>query len=240
MRKTITLVLLSVVLMISSCAILSKAKMTNGNADKMGGTVLYIAKIKNGEILAHDVFIIKRLEDMGFTVTPRYAKELEGAEAREYDYIYMSESNSSGDLKAKFIDVPNPILSCEMWIGDEMGFTSSEKGVGNGNKENVYQDIKITAPDHPIAAGLNGVVNVLSAKGTMGFGKPGGDVTIIASAADDPETAFIFAYEQGAKNMNGEVVPGLRVWHYLFENTEGITTKKAWQIWEAAVRYTFK
>jgi hypothetical protein len=156
------------------------------------------------------------------------------------DYIYMSESNSSGDLKAKFIDVPYPILSCEMWIGDEMGFTGSEKNIDNGNSEFVYKEVKIASPDHPIAAGLNGNVTVLSSKGIMGFGKPGGDVTIIASAPDDSEKAFIYAYEKGDKNKLGDTVPGRRVWHYFFENNEEIATAEAWKIWEAAVKYTFK
>ena len=244
MKKVIALILLTIALMISSCATTSKATTSDTEAttevEKMSGTLLYVGHIDVGVILSHDSVMIKHLEEMGFTVTPKHSVELTGAEAADYDYIYMSETNGSVNIKDKFIDAPNPIMSCEMWIGDEMGFTGPEKNVDNGNKEYVYKEINIVTPNHPIAAGLSGVVPVLSAKGIIAFGKPGGDVTIVASAPDDPQTAFIYVYEKGAKNKLGNTVPGLRVWHYWFANQEEIATDDAWKIWEAAVRYTFK
>ena len=232
MKKIILLMFVAFVLLFVSC-------VTTSAPAKLGGTVLYIAKI-DPEIHPHDAAIIARLEGLGFTVTPMYAKDVTGEEAADYDYIYMSESNSSGDVKAKFILTEKPILSCEMFIGDEMGFTGTEKNVSNGNKENLYSEIKIVKPGHPLAAGLSGNVAVYDSIGIMGFGKPGGDVQVIATAPDDPEVAFIYMYEKGAKNLLGDVVPGLRVWHYLFENYGEITTPDGWILWEAAVRYTFK
>lgn len=235
MKRTLVFLLVAVALLISSCVTTSDTADTS----ELGGTVLYIAKI-DPAIHSHDIEVIARLEELGFTVTPVYSQDTTGAEAADYDFIYMSESTRSDTLQAKFIATEKPILSCEMWIGDDMGFTGTEEGVDYGNKEHMYSAINIIEPDHPLAAGLSGEVEVYSTDGIMGFGNPGGDVTVVATAVDDPEVAFIYVYEKGAKNKLGDTVPGLRVWFYFFETMEWFTTDDGWQLWEAAVRYTFK
>jgi hypothetical protein len=232
MKKALVLFLVAVIMMISSCA-------TRSDTAELGGTVLYIARI-DPAIHSHDAEVIARLEELGFAVTPVYSKDVTGAEAVDYDFIYMSESTRSDTLKAKFIATEKPILSCEMWIGDDMGFTGTEEGIDYGNLEYEYSAINIVKPDHPLAAGLSGEVEVYSRDGIMGFGKPGGDVTVVATAVDDPEVAFIYVYEKGAKNKLGDTVPGLRVWFYFFETMEWFATDDGWELWEAAVRYTFK
>ncbi|MBN1524516.1 MAG: hypothetical protein JW904_08540 [Spirochaetales bacterium] len=243
MKKTLILAVCTAILVISSCV--SAAESTSQTpaktetASKAGGSILYVARIEGDEIKDHDKVVISHLEKLGYTVVPMAAKPLTGEETKDYDFVFLSETNASNRVKSKFVFSEQPILSCENYVGDEMGFTGAMGEVDNGKKEFMYSEVKIVKPGHPLAAGLSGLVKVYAEEGTMGFGKPGGDVVVVATAPDDPDAAFIYAYEKGAKNMLGEVVPARRVMFFLFEGMENIVTDDGWKLFDAAVTWTY-
>jgi hypothetical protein len=82
--------------------------------------------------------------------------------------------------------------------------------------------INITKPDHPLAAGLKGIVPVLETRCRLVRGGDlGPDAIKIAAPPDDAtparqDTWAIFAYEKGGKMAGGLVAPAKRMgffWH---------------------------
>ncbi|MBN1524517.1 MAG: hypothetical protein JW904_08545 [Spirochaetales bacterium] len=203
-----------------------------------GKDVLFVGRLDGG-VKPHDKLLIDRLTAMGFTVTGKEAKILSGKEAQQYDFVFISETNDSKRVVAKFVDTDRPVLLCEPYVYDDMGFTGMNSEINFGKKEMMYSGVKIAKPEHPLAAGFSGTVEVFSKKGTMGFGKPEGEVTVVATAPNDDAVALIFAYEKGAKNKLGETQPGRRVQFFLMENMEDRINENGWNLFDAAVKYTF-
>jgi beta-N-acetylglucosaminidase-like protein len=69
--------------------------------------------------------------------------------------------------------------------------------------------LTIVEPDHPLAAGLEGVVQIYRGPGTLRFGRPGPSATVVAIGGDPPRPV-LFAYEAGAE-MPGGKAPARRV-----------------------------
>ncbi len=145
------------------------------------------------------------MEGLGHTVTYLDDNEAEPATeaaAEAADLVFISESVSSSGIRNEITGVETPIITTEAWAWDEMGLT-----YGGGAGQNVVTtEIKIVAPDHPLAAGLMGTVSVLtgltSARGTarLGNGVAGEQATVIATAtlADGKTYDVLFLYEKGA------------------------------------------
>ena len=70
--------------------------------------------------------------------------------------------------------------------------------------------VNIVDPSHPLAAGFpKGLVTVTGSE-TYSQGQPVG-AKIVATLANDPSQAIIFAYEKGDKGASGFVMPARRV-----------------------------
>ena len=75
----------------------------------------------------------------------------------------------------------------------------------------IFLDYALTVvePEHPLAAGLDGVVRIYRGPGRLRFGRPGPAATVVALGGKPPRPV-LFAYEAGAE-MPGRVAPARRV-----------------------------
>lgn len=60
---------------------------------------------------------------------------------------------------------------------------------------------------------------------------------IIATFPEDPEKALVYAYEKGAKNLNGDTIPQRRVFFFLFAAQESKLIEDGWKLFDAAVNW---
>jgi hypothetical protein len=70
--------------------------------------------------------------------------------------------------------------------------------------------VTIVDPSHPAAAGLTGTVAALDPAAKMGWGKPEGDVEVVATLANNPTRAAVFTYDVGARLATEAPAPGKR------------------------------
>jgi hypothetical protein len=202
-----------------------------------GKKILLATKYDGTTLTPHDTVLNAQLQKLGFVVTPMHGKTLTGDEAAGFDLVFISEVSDSNAVKAKFINAKCPVLSCEAYINDDMGFTGLAADADFGKIENKYSALNIVKDGHPMAAGFTGSVSIYKKPGTVNFAKPGGDVQIIAVTPDDPTKALIFGYDKGAKTKAGDVTPARRVVFFLFGDQENNMTDDGWKLFEAAVTW---
>src|SRR5699024_12368653 len=132
-----------------------------------------------------------------------------------------------------FMKVPITVIYSKGWVLDKVYLSSG--GVGEFGDLDGHTSIDIKDSQHPLAAGLNGIVNVYSKAGKINFGTPGDEATVIATIEGEDPKASIYAYEEGAKNVNGEPVAARRVSTFLFAGQEDYVTENGRKMIEEAV-----
>ncbi len=178
---------------------------------------------------------INHFESLGFLVTFKKDKEVIGEDALSYDLVFVGESSSSANIGKKFMNSSVPVVYSEPFALDDVHLSESTSG-SFGSYES-QESLKINASNHPLAAGLSGTVKVYSKAGKINYGTPGEEAIIIATAADDNSKATIFAYEKGAKNVNGDPVPARRVSTFLFAEQEEYLTEDGWKLIDESVMW---
>jgi hypothetical protein len=181
-----------------------------------------------GELMLKD-----RLAQRGFAVLVRNTGELTLANAVDKDLIIISESVVSTGLKALLRDVHSPIICFEPYQFDDLGMTEPEAGRSYGSVDE-QQNVVITKPGHPLAASLDGVVEVAERDISMGFGVPGTNAIPVATLINSPDMYAIFAYKAGSR-MPGLVAPGIRIGYYMPRNAPVSMTSDGWKLFDAAV-----
>ena len=63
--------------------------------------------------------------------------------------------------------------------------------------------IVVTAPQHPLAAGLSGTVTVFSATMELAWARPGPAAVVVAAMPGDATKATVFGYPTGAPTPGG-------------------------------------
>jgi hypothetical protein len=225
--------------------------MPSKNIVMIGGTENNTAMVGTS---IGDVFIKNRLElDMGHTVTivPEGATAEEMlAAANAADLVIVPESVTSGRVGTKIVATPTPILSYEAFLQDQFGLVdpagrpvdpgTPDAGAFGAIEDQMY--LNIVNSDHPLAAGLDGRVQVYRFPRQVNWGKdraPGAEV--IATLPDFPQGAAIYLIRRGAPLFDGSPAPGLRI-HYFIENdnstgSANLMTHYGLRLFDAAVNY---
>ncbi|SFL59361.1 pectate lyase, PelA/Pel-15E family [Gracilibacillus orientalis] len=178
---------------------------------------------------------INHLESLGFDVSFIKDNEVSGEDALSYDLVFVGESSGSAYIGKKFMDSSVPVVYAEPYALDDVQLSEAESGMF-GSYEN-QESITIHDSEHPLAAGLSGTINVYDQTGKVNFGSPGEEAITIATAADDDSKATIFAYEKGAKNVNGDPVPARQVATFLFAGQEDVMTEDGWKLIDTSVKW---
>ena len=163
-----------------------------------------------------DIFWTDRLESQGHTVVPIGADEPADS-FPDADMFIISNDVASGDVINGFgVSDPRPMISSGEWgLNDDWGLSTD--GSGQNREE---MTITIEDPDHPLAAGLSGDVDVFGRVQQMSFiiGDLGPDLNVVATVDDLPAIAVL--EEGGRTSATGleDTSPGLRI--FLFSRTE--------------------
>jgi hypothetical protein len=187
--------------------------------------------------------IKKRLETLGFDVHVRGTGPPDPEELRHTAVVLLSSSIFSLDLNTQYRDVPVPMIVWEPSLFDDLGMTGPEEngdcGVTPSTGEALIKD-----PSHPLAAGLSGLVQLVSArhdragrarKIDMSFGTPGPQAAWVATAPGRPTRAVVFAYERGLAMPGLSAAPARRVGLFLYDRTPPQLTDAGWATFDAAL-----
>ena len=190
------------------------------------------------------------MEGLGHTVIMFDDNESEAdteVAAAEADLVFISESVGSAEIREEITEIETPMIITECWGWDEMGLTLG----GGAGQDVVTTDIEIVGPGHPLAAGLSGMVTVLtdivSERGAARFsnGIAGNEATVIARATllDGQTYDVFFIYEKGAKlpvaptDGSPPVAADMRICLGFDEQSYLVWNENAYLLLEAAINY---
>jgi hypothetical protein len=182
---------------------------------------------------AKDALIVSRLEQLGFTVDAQLDAGDHPADMAGVDLVFISESTSSANLLGAYTDSTVPVVNCETWTFDDMGFAAGDAGFNS----DAGDTLTVLNNAHPITEGLGDTVLVHDpAISLMAASGLGGDVGILAVREDTPERAAVAVYEAGASTLTGET-QAIHV--LLFPHSTGwaLLTDEAWGIVDRSILY---
>ncbi|UUZ96488.1 hypothetical protein LJK87_20585 [Paenibacillus sp. P25] len=221
------LVILMILMLAAACT--SPAGGDQGASSK-GKKALFVGREEGG-----DAITIKHLKQLGYEVAVVTDKELKADNATGHTLVFVSSTVNSGKVGNKLKASPVPVIYAESQnLGD---IRLSGKATDEDNGDFSGKSVAIQAAGHPMAAGLQGSVDVYKQDGKIGFIVPGGEGTVIASALGDARRAVICAFEKGAKNMDNEPPPARQVYFYLVDGEEINQTENGWKLFDAAVQW---
>jgi hypothetical protein len=187
-----------------------------------------------------DQVIYRRLETLGFMVDIVDERELRSEHLHNRALLVISPTVSASmhtrvqDLSLYNLHVP--ILCSRPTLYQDLGMTAP--GKNNAEFSNMKKYVTITDHDHPIAAGLDGDVEVLDATMSIGWGVPGPGAARVAVMRDRPEHAALFAYERDAPMLPpANRAAARRVGFFLHPTAIRFSNDSAWQLFDAAVKW---
>lgn len=202
-------------------------------------TMLFV--VGSDAVWLSDGNLVSRLEkEMAFSVFVFEHNKVSISDTAGMDIIYMSSSILADTLLAHAMlrDVHQPIVSSEDNYFPYLMISDSTEDKHFGDiKSDSY--IKVVNPDHFIASGLSNYVQVLFDEGWMSWGKPVGDVEIIAifPGSEDDIKALIFCYDRGDAMFDDYIAPARRVGHFFTHTKYTVRnlTEEGWQMFAACV-----
>jgi hypothetical protein len=140
------------------------------------------------------------LEDLDFDVDVADDQD-DSRDFRDDGLVVISSSVNANNLKDEWDNVDQPVVVLKADSFKDMEMT------GDGNNDSGTQnarDIEIENRKHPLAAGLQGRINIARNDSKLNFGDPGPDAEIIATIDGDVGQAAIFAYDIGKELVNND------------------------------------
>ncbi len=176
-----------------------------------------------------DQFFVERLEVQGHDVT--VVGDLDEPDfVPGVELFIISNDIGSGNVVPDFFDEPRPIIVWEQALFDELAISTS-------GAEETDSVIEIENPDHPLAAGLSGQVEIYQdIQQITRIGEDWADgLEVIASIFDLP---VITVLEQGAVDFNGSNVEGQRITIFARDASDGeLYTDDGLALLDASVNY---
>lgn len=200
-------------------------------------TILFVHAPSGGVPSATDQALINELSlGLGHKVNLRpvssAAEKPAGSEADTVDLVIVSESVGSGNVADAFKEVTKPVLLLEAFIADDMQ-------VATPGTLATQSQVDIVNPDHPLAAGLSGTVDIYkSAKTLSTFTSASTDAIKVASGVGQPDVGAMLAFLPGAKMESDFVAPGRRVCLGLHSAVPEEFTSQAKALFRAAVTWS--
>jgi hypothetical protein len=188
-----------------------------------------------------DERIKRRLEGLGYSVRVRGSGPPDLTELESVSVILVSSSVFSLDLHTQYRDVPVPIMVWEPSLYDDFGMTGPEESKACGVAASVGEAL-IREPGHPMAAGLDGAVTVVTNGHNlhhvwMSYGTPGPAAAWIATWPGRPNRAVLFGYERGAPMPGLPAAPARRVGFFFYDDGRLHLTESGWTLFDAAVTW---
>ncbi|MCS7459783.1 hypothetical protein N0M98_06475 [Paenibacillus doosanensis] len=187
-----------------------------------------------------DDFVADRLSKLGFKVTRAVDKEFTLDDTKGMDLVYFSQTTNSKILKEGIMkEVAIPTVYVKNHGMFYLGLSSIEE---NANVLNV-KSIDIVDSDHKVAGGLSGSVDIYketNSKIGIGYGLPGKEAKIIATAPGDKEKAAIYYYDKGTKADDGYEVKARVSFFFLNNGLQENATDACWKLLDNLVLWTLQ
>ncbi len=193
-----------------------------------GGVLFVVGRLP---LEADDRAVQERLERLAGPVTVRTGLEVTTSECRGRTLIAVSSTSLAREVIGVLRDVPVPIVVWEPFLYHDLGLIPGNVHKTDWAAARDQTDLVITAPGHPLAAGLSGRVRVSSAPGQFSWGRVGPEAVAVAVLENDPSRAAVFGVERGASR------PARRAGLFLFDTTATTLTGQGWSLFDAAVRW---
>ncbi|WP_282935325.1 hypothetical protein [Paenibacillus sp. RC67] len=187
-----------------------------------------------------DQFVADRLKALGFKVTAMADRDFKVDETKGYDLLYFSQTTNSKILKEGIMkEVAIPTVYVKNHGMFYLGLSSIEE---NANVFNV-QSIDIVDGKHKVAGGLSGTVDIYkdtNSKIGIGYGLPGKEAKVIATAPGDKDKAAIYYYDKGSKADNGNEVKARISFFFLNNGLQENTTDNGWKLLDNLTLWTLQ
>jgi hypothetical protein len=172
---------------------------------------------------------------LGFEVTVREASIVGPADTAGRSVVLVSESTDSTTLGSRLTGLAIPVVNLEPESWDAMGMTAGGWNVAVGDRSG-QQDVVVTMPTHPLAAGLTGTVRVTQSPQKFVWGNPGAGAANVASLFGAGDLSAVFGYEASAA-MVQNAAPARRVGFFAGRDTPAAFTPEGWRLFDAAIRW---
>ena len=190
---------------------------------------MFIGAAPCEENAEYDAFILPWLKSLGYIVHRHFSSDLHTyteADFSPYDFIFLSETSSSADMKY-LKDIPKPMLSSDGW-----GAKASALAFCSGEQVNIYEPAEPVvfleeAEEHPLGAGYKkgtvidlGTVLLRKDPCLVVWAKPTIPVIPIAGIESKPDELVVYGVEKGTRNADGTVIKhkvavvGVHAWGY--------------------------
>lgn len=184
-----------------------------------------------------------RMEGLGFAVDVLNIEdpELPLQETLERaQVVVLSPSIMMAELSEEMVALPVPMVALESSAFTRLGLTGPVWKRDVGPTAQRFNEVVITQPKHPLAAGLTGQLTVLDKRQGLRWGLPGEDAIIVATfpgTSPTPQGA-VFAYERGSE-MPGGHAAARRVALFLGNGrVVRSLTPEGWRLFDAAVTWS--
>ena len=200
------------------------------------GTIILISSGLPG---GNDATTITHLEGLGFEVEVHSEGEGQPVKTSGAAAVFIAESVTSGNVAGAYKDSPVPVVICESWLLDEMGFVEgvwNAEGGGCPFVKNPDLSVTIADANHPIAGGLSGNVDIVTGAGqilTCVVEELPENTDIVATIANGD--AALSCCEKGTKYADGSVMPARRVISFLHDSAIPLLTDDGWTLIENSV-----
>jgi hypothetical protein len=193
-----------------------------------------------------------RLQNLGYTVTVKVAGSNQNSSVKATDadgktLVLISSTVVAANVVNKLRNIPVPVINWEFDILDDMGMTGLVSGTDFGTSATTQQ-LNISDPTHPLAAGLTGTQTVVTTATAFTWGKPDINPVRIAALTSDPTRYVIFGYDSGAAMAGFEapappplrrlLAPARRVALFLTDTTAFNLNASGGALFDAAVRWS--
>jgi hypothetical protein len=180
-----------------------------------------------------DQGLIDWLQANGNTVLVKKQRAVRAEHANNVDLVVLSGSISTRLIDDMFRHVAVPILTWELRQFEPLGMT--QPGRRNFGYRHDQTDVNLVGNSgHPLMAGLQGVVTVMTAPTEFYWGTPHESADIIG-IADQPQRVLIYGYERGDQ-LSGFQAPARRVALFSADGTK--MTNAGWQLYQAAFEWS--
>ena len=150
--------------------------------------------------------------------------------------ILLSASCASTNIAGSFRDVPQPVISLEAFVLDDMGLTGPERSVDHDEDQATTIAIAST---HELTAGLSGVLTISPSMANMAWGRPVPGAIRVATLAANADKAAVFAYDRGTP-MIGLSAPARRVAFFASDVLVETMNDDGWRLFDAAIVWAFR
>jgi hypothetical protein len=195
-----------------------------------------------------DQVMVDHLQKLGFEVVQVTDASVLSEDLEGRTLVVISASTRGRVLRERMPelrlrDAPVPIVTCESSTFDLLGMTGprAEPGASARNGFGSTPDhmtVEVVSPTHPLADGLQGLLQVARAPVALSWGAPAEGAIRVANLGTGRASGLSvqFAYEKGVP-MVGLVAPARRVACFVSADAGELLTPEGWRLFDAGVRW---